>query len=61
MFLNPMFKHWYQADLEAHPRGFGQQLFVNNLLCDSVKDNSDLFLSIYIAATATHSLIVKEE
>ena len=27
----------------------------------SVIDNSDLFLSIYIAATATHSLIMKEE
>ena len=30
------------------------------LSCDSVKDN-DLFLSIFIAGTAIHSLIVKEE
>ena len=21
MFLNPLFKHWYQADVEAHPPG----------------------------------------
>ena len=31
------------------------------LSCDSVKDNSDLFLSMFIAGAATHSLIVKEE
>ena len=31
------------------------------LSCDSVKGNSDLFLSILMAAAATHSLIMKEE
>ena len=31
------------------------------LLCDSVKDNSDLFLLIFIAATANHQLILREK
>ena len=31
------------------------------LLCDSVKDNSDLFLLIFIAATANHKLILREK
>ena len=37
------------------------KLVCKQLSCNSVKDNSDLFLSISIAASATHSLIVKEE
>ena len=40
---------------------YGRPSRWSDTVCDSVKDNSDLFVSIFIAATATNSLIVKEE
>ena len=54
---------------ETKPRKFGNAkishytviIICKQLSCDSVKDNSDLFLSIFIAATAINSLIMKEE